>query len=208
MMNSIPTLLTFSRFIIAIITSGLLFLSSGYAVLIALILFVLASLSDALDGALARRRNIQSKFGAFLDPIADKFLVFLVLISLVYHRESNILFILTILIISREIFIISLREWIATSSKDKLLPVSSFGKAKTIIQMTGISLVIAAPIVNMSYYYEFSILILMICKLRYQLSLLQEELFNHSFQLLQWQDKQGLQIWLLFQMFKKIFPEY
>ncbi len=162
MMNSIPTLLTFSRFIIAIITSGLLFLSSGYAVLIALILFVLASLSDALDGALARRRNIQSKFGAFLDPIADKFLVFLVLISLVYHRESNILFILTILIISREIFIISLREWIATSSKDKLLPVSSFGKAKTIIQMTGISLVIAAPIVNMSYYYEFSILILMI----------------------------------------------
>ena len=77
MMNSIPTLLTFSRFIIAIITSGLLFLSSGYAVLIALILFVLASLSDALDGALARRRNIQSKFGAFLDPIADKFLVFL-----------------------------------------------------------------------------------------------------------------------------------
>ena len=155
MMNSIPTLLTFSRFIIAKITSGLLFLSSGYAVLIALILFVLASLSDALDGALARRRNIQSKFGAFLDPIADKFLVFLVLISLVYHRESNILFILTI-------FIISLREWIATSSKDKLLAVSSFGKTKTIIQMTGISLVIAAPIVNMSYYYEFSILILMI----------------------------------------------
>ena len=160
-MNSIPTFLTFSRFIIAIITSGLLFLSSDYAVLIALILFVLGSLSDALDGAVARRRNVQSKFGAFLDPIADKFLVFLVLISLVYHRDSNILFVLTILIISREIFIISLRGWVASSSKDKLLAVSSFGKAKTIIQMTGISLVIATPIINMSYYYEFSMFVLM-----------------------------------------------
>ena len=161
-MNLLPIFLTISRFVFAIIISPLLFLSSDYAVLIALILFVLGSLSDALDGAIARRRNVQSKFGAFLDPIADKFLVFLVLISLVYQRESDILFILTILIVSREIFIMALREWVATSSKDNLLSVSSFGKAKTIIQMTGISLVIADPIINMSYYYEFSIFILMI----------------------------------------------
>ena len=161
-MNNIPIFLTISRFIFAILTSALLFLSSDYAVIIALILFILGSLSDALDGAVARRQDIQSKFGAFLDPIADKFLVFLVLISLVYHRESNILFVLTILITSREIFIISLREWMATSTKGKLLEVSSLGKIKTIIQMTGISLIIASPLTNLSYYHEFSISILII----------------------------------------------
>ncbi len=161
-MNNIPIFLTISRFIFAIITSALLFFSSDYAIIIALILFISGSLTDALDGAIARRQGIQSKFGAFLDPIADKFLVFLVLISLVYHRESNILFVLTILITSREIFIISLREWMATSSKGKLLEVSSLGKIKTVIQMTGISLIIASPIINLSYYYEFSIFILII----------------------------------------------
>ena len=152
-MNNIPIFLTISRFIFAITASAALFFSSDYATIIALILFISGSLSDALDGVIARREGIHSKFGSFLDPIADKFLVLLVLISLVYHRESNVLFVLTILIISREIFIISLREWMATSSKGKLLEVSSLGKIKTIIQMTGISLIIASPIINLSYYY-------------------------------------------------------
>ena len=162
MMNNIPTFLTISRFVFAIITSSLLFSSSSYAVIIALVLFILGSLSDALDGAVARRQKNQSKFGAFLDLIADKFLVILVLISLVYHRESNTLFLLTILIISREIFIISLREWMASSAKGKLLEVSSLGKIKTIIQMTGISLIIASPLIDLSYYYEFSMFVLIV----------------------------------------------
>ena len=161
-MINLPTVLTISRFIFAIFVSVLLFFNSNLAVIIALILFILGSLSDALDGAFARRRSSQSKFGAFLDPIADKFLVFLVLISLVYQRESTIVFIITILIISREIFIMSLREWMANSSNGKTLEVSSLGKTKTILQMTGISMVIATPIIPLSYYFELSIVVLII----------------------------------------------
>ena len=161
-MINFPTVLTISRFIFAIFVSVLLFFNSNLAVIIALILFILGSLSDALDGAFARRRSSQSKFGAFLDPIADKFLVFLVLISLVYQRESTIVFIITILIISREIFIMSLREWMANSLNGKTLEVSSLGKTKTILQMTGISMVIATPIIPLSYYFELSIVVLII----------------------------------------------
>ena len=150
-MINFPTVLTISRFIFAIFVSVLLFFNSNLAVIIALILFILGSLSDALDGAFARRRSSQSKFGAFLDPIADKFLVFLVLLSLVYQRESTIIFVITILIISREIFIMSLREWMANSLNGKTLEVSSLGKTKTILQMTGISMVIATPIIPLSY---------------------------------------------------------
>ena len=161
-MINFPTVLTISRFIFAIFVSVLLFFNSNLAVIIALILFILGSLSDALDGAFARRRSSQSKFGAFLDPIADKFLVFLVLISLVYQRESTIIFVITILIISREIFIMSLREWMANSSNGKTLEVSSLGKTKTILQMSGISMLIATPIIPLSYYFELSIVVLII----------------------------------------------
>jgi len=161
-MINFPTVLTISRFIFAIFVSVLLFFNSNLAVIIALILFILGSLSDALDGAFARRRSSQSKFGAFLDPVADKFLVFLVLISLVYQRESTIIFVITILIISREIFIMSLREWMANSLNGKTLGVSSLGKTKTILQMSGISMLIATPIIPLSYYFELSIVVLII----------------------------------------------
>ena len=161
-MINFPTVLTISRFIFAIFVSVLLFFNSNLAVIIALILFILGSLSDALDGAFARRRSSQSKFGAFLDPIADKFLVFLVLISLVYQRGSIIVFVITILIISREVFIMSLREWMANSLNGKTLGVSSLGKTKTILQMSGISMLIATPIIPLSYYFELSIVVLII----------------------------------------------
>jgi CDP-diacylglycerol--glycerol-3-phosphate 3-phosphatidyltransferase len=161
-MINFPTVLTISRFIFAIFVSVLLFFDSNDAVIIALILFILGSLSDALDGAFARRRSSESQFGAFLDPIADKFLVFLVLISLVYQRGSIIVFVITILIISREVFIMSLREWMANSLNGKTLEVSSLAKTKTIVQMLGISMVIATPIIHLSYYFELSIVVLII----------------------------------------------
>ena len=161
-MINFPTVLTISRFIFAIFVSVLLFFDSNDAVIIALILFILGSLSDALDGAFARRRSSESQFGAFLDPIADKFSVFLVLISLVYQRGSIIVFVITILIISREVFIMSLREWMANSLNGKTLEVSSLAKTKTIVQMLGISMVIATPIIHLSYYFELSIVVLII----------------------------------------------
>tara|TARA_B110000438_G_C15687819_1_gene595399 strand:- start:213 stop:761 length:549 start_codon:yes stop_codon:yes gene_type:complete len=161
-MKNFPTSITISRFIFAIIVSILLFLNSNLALILAVIMFSLGSLSDALDGAFARRQSTQSKFGAFLDPIADKFLVFLVLISLVANRDSIILFILTIFIISREIFIMSLREWVSTTGNGSIVKVSTLGKIKTVIQMTGISLVISTPLIEGMFYFEIAISILIL----------------------------------------------
>ena len=112
-MNNIATVVTFSRFIFAISVAILLCFDSKTILLIAVILFILGALSDAIDGTLARKQRNPSRFGAFIDPIADKFLVFLVLISLIYNYDSLAVFSLSILIISREIVIMSLREWMA-----------------------------------------------------------------------------------------------
>jgi len=161
-MTYFPTIITLSRFFFAIIVSTLLFFDSTFSVIAAVILFILGSLSDAIDGFFARRKSLESKFGEFLDPIADKFLVFLVLISLIYQRESIVLFVITILIIIREIFVMSLREWMASFSRSNLVKVSSLGKTKTITQMTGIGMIIGTPIINFSYYFELSILVLVI----------------------------------------------
>ena len=140
-MNNVPTIITFSRFIFAIVVAVLLCFESNIILYTAIILFILGSLSDAVDGKLARRQNNPSKFGAFLDPIADKFLVFLVLLSLIYNRDSVAIFILSTLIISREITIMSLREWMASINSKDIVEVSSLGKLKTFLQMSGICLV-------------------------------------------------------------------
>jgi CDP-diacylglycerol--glycerol-3-phosphate 3-phosphatidyltransferase len=161
-MKNLPTFITISRLFFAVAVSYLIFFTSNSMVILCTILFVLGSLSDALDGAFARKKSYESKFGAFLDPIADKIFVFLVLISLVYNRDSVMLYIITISIISREIIVMSLREWMATLGRDKLLEVSSLGKLKTIVQMVGISLVIISPIIKLTYFYEVTVIILII----------------------------------------------
>ena len=117
-MNNIATVVTFSRFIFAITVAVLLCFDSKTILLIAVILFILGALSDAIDGTLARKQRNPSRFGAFIDPIADKFLVFLVLISLIYNYDSLAVFSLSILIISREIVIMSLREWMAANNQE------------------------------------------------------------------------------------------
>ena len=159
-MNNIATVVTFSRFIFAIIVAILLCFESNIILIIAIILFILGALSDAVDGTLARKQKNNSKFGAFIDPIADKFLVFLVLISLIYNTDSLAIFSLSIVIISREILIMSLREWMASNNYQKPAEVSSMGKIKTFFQMSGICLVAASPLTSIQYFYEFSISVL------------------------------------------------
>ncbi len=161
-MKNLPTFITVSRLFFAVGVSFLVFFTSSIMVIICTILFILGSLSDALDGAFARKQSKESTFGAFLDPIADKIFVFLVLISLVYNRDSILLFIITVSIISREIIVMSLREWMATIGRDKILEVSLLGKIKTIIQMAGISLVITSPIIEITYFHELTMTILAI----------------------------------------------
>ena len=104
--------------------------------LIATVLFVLFALTDWLDGYLARRLNQTSAFGAFLDPVADKFLVCASLLVLVDLGRVDV--IVALLIIGREIAISSLREWMALIGAAKSVAVNLLGKLKTTLQMVAI----------------------------------------------------------------------
>tara|TARA_A100001234_G_scaffold221522_1_gene238101 strand:+ start:5261 stop:5812 length:552 start_codon:yes stop_codon:yes gene_type:complete len=162
MMKNLPNFITVSRLFFGLVVSILIFFKSDPIVILSSVLFLIGSLSDALDGAFARRQSKESTFGTFLDPIADKVFVFLVLISLVYNNDSLALFIIATTIIMREIVVMSLREWISKIGENEVLRVSSSGKIKTIIQMAGITLFISTPAINLSYFYEFTITVLIL----------------------------------------------
>ena len=103
-------------------------------------LFLLASITDWLDGWLARRLNQMSAFGAFLDPVADKLMVAAALIVLVDLDRAGIA--ASLIIIGREIAISALREWMAKEGQSKSVAVSYIGKIKTTAQMVAISLLL------------------------------------------------------------------
>mgnify|MGYP003621941958 FL=1 len=106
--------------------------------LAATIIFVIAAVTDWLDGYLARKWNETSAFGAFLDPVADKLMVAAALIILVWLDRVGA--ILAIVIIGREITISALREWMAEMGARKSVAVSMIGKVKTTAQMVSIPL--------------------------------------------------------------------
>ena len=101
-------------------------------------IFGLASLTDFLDGYLARRWNQQSAFGAFLDPVADKLIVAVALVLLVFTDGDLPIVIATAVIIGREVFVSALREWMAGRGISAAVKVSPLGKLKTTAQMFAI----------------------------------------------------------------------
>ncbi len=110
---------------------------------IAAVLFACASVSDWLDGALARHWQVTTAFGAFLDPVADKILVSTVLIALVHKQPQLWLAIPAMLIIGREIIISALREWMAQRGQSDKVAVHFSGKLKTAFQMGAMLLLLA-----------------------------------------------------------------
>ena len=115
-------------------------------------MFILAAVTDSLDGYLARRLGQTSALGAFLDPVADKLMVVVALVLIVSHEPSELNFIkfnphllITLtaaVIVGREITISALREWMAEMGARGKVAVSSVGKLKTIFQMTGLSMML------------------------------------------------------------------
>ena len=115
-------------------------------------MFILAAVTDSLDGYLARRLGQTSALGAFLDPVADKLMVAVALVLLVSHEPPELLYIkfnphllITLtaaVIVGREITISALREWMAEMGARGKVAVSSMGKLKTIFQMTGLSMML------------------------------------------------------------------
>ncbi len=104
----------------------------------AAVIFVLASLTDWLDGWLARRWNQTSSFGAFLDPVADKLMVAVTLFLLVQTHHTALMAIVSSIIVGREIGVSALREWMAGIGHRSRVRVAMVGKVKTAMQMVAI----------------------------------------------------------------------
>jgi CDP-diacylglycerol--glycerol-3-phosphate 3-phosphatidyltransferase len=109
---------------------------------IAAILFGVAAITDFLDGWVARRFHQTSRFGEFLDPVADKLMVAIVLVMLVQGDPDWHVDIIAMIIIGREITISALREWMATIGARANVKVTWEGKVKTVLQMFGIAFMV------------------------------------------------------------------
>jgi CDP-diacylglycerol---glycerol-3-phosphate 3-phosphatidyltransferase len=145
MLRKLPTWLTWSRIgMIPLMVVLFYSLPSPWGGIVAALTFALAGLTDWLDGYLARRLDVATRFGAFLDPVADKLIVAAALV-LVVHREAGLgIAVAAIVIIGREIAISALREWMAEIGKRARVAVSWIGKVKTTAQMVSIFLLLWA----------------------------------------------------------------
>ena len=142
MLRIIPNILTIGRIIIVPFFVLAFYLPGLYGDLTALILFIVASFTDFLDGMLARMIGEESRLGELLDPIADQIIVATALILLVMDGTiRNYEVIAAIIILTREILVSGLREFLA-GGKIKL-PVSSLAKLKTVLQMVAIALLLS-----------------------------------------------------------------
>ena len=147
MFNKIPNILTIGRIIIVPFFVLAFYLPGFYGDLTACVLFVIASFTDFLDGMLARMMGEESKLGELLDPIADKIIVATALILLVMSQTiRHYEVIAAIIILTREILISGLREFLAKGQIK--LPVSNLAKLKTFLQMLAISLLLTGETGN------------------------------------------------------------
>ena len=146
---NIPNLLTLLRILLIPFFFIVYIIDAGWSNQLATFIFVVAAITDWLDGYLARLLNQYTTFGAFLDPVADKLIVATALVLLATDEKvlslvySVPLFAASVaIIIGREIVISALREWMAELGKRASVAVSYIGKVKTAMQLTAISLLI------------------------------------------------------------------
>ena len=148
----IANILTLARIIMIPLVVVLFYMPQDWAKAATGWVFILAAVTDSLDGYLARRLGQMSALGAFLDPVADKLMVAVALILLVSYDppflelfvfDPHVVITLTAaVIVGREITISALREWMAEVGARAKVAVSSIGKIKTIFQMTGLSMML------------------------------------------------------------------
>ena len=139
MFFNIPTLLTWTRIVAIPLVVGVFYLNGltpSEQNMAATVMFIVFALTDWADGFLARKLNQTSAFGAFLDPVADKFLVCASLLVLVHLARADVF--VALIIVGREIVISSLREWMAIIGATKSVAVHMVGKLKTMVQMVAI----------------------------------------------------------------------
>ncbi|WP_027817287.1 CDP-diacylglycerol--glycerol-3-phosphate 3-phosphatidyltransferase [Paraburkholderia bannensis] len=142
---NIPILLTWLRIVLIPLVVGVFYLpqtmlSPMQQNTSAMLIFVLAALTDWFDGFLARKWNQTSSFGAFLDPVADKLMVTAALLVLVHLQRLDA--VIALVIVGREIAISALREWMAQIGASKSVAVNQLGKFKTACQMVAIPMLL------------------------------------------------------------------
>ncbi len=137
-MWNIPNLLTSFRILLIPVFLGIYYVPDSDAHFWAAFVFALAAITDGLDGYIARRFNQFTKFGAFLDPVADKVMVAASLIVVVENYAVWWISVPALAIVSRELVVSALREWMAQIGSQAKVQVSNLGKMKTTAQMVAI----------------------------------------------------------------------
>jgi len=139
---TIPTAVTLFRIGLIPLFVIVFYLPFPWSDLVAAAIFGFASLTDWVDGYLARALKQESSFGAFLDPVADKLMVVVAIVLIVESHPSIYIAIPSVIIIAREISVSALREWMAELGSREAVQVSFFGKAKTTTQLISLLLMI------------------------------------------------------------------
>ena len=135
---TVPTMLTLLRILLIPVLAAVFYLPYGWTNFAAAAVFGLASLTDWLDGWIARRYHQYSAFGAFLDPVADKLMVATALFLIVQGHPTAWMALWAAVIVGREIAVSALREWMAELGQRARVAVAKVGKIKTIAQMVAL----------------------------------------------------------------------
>ncbi len=159
---NIPNSLTLLRIILIPVFVLVFYLPFKSSNLLACAIFTLAALTDMLDGYLARKLGQISKLGAFLDPVADKLMVAVVLVLLVQQDPRVLLALPAAVIIGREITVSALREWMAELGAGSKVAVSIYGKIKTIAQMVALILLVYRYDIGPLPVYDIGLVLLYI----------------------------------------------
>ncbi len=147
-MLNIPNLLTFFRLILIPIFVLVFLWDFNHHRLLSAAIFLIAAVTDWLDGFLARKLKQSSAFGAFLDPVVDKIMVAAALVLLVYEFHNVWIAIAGIVIVSREIVVSALREWMAELGARAAVKVSGIGKVKTAMQMISLLILLSTSLLS------------------------------------------------------------
>lgn len=142
---NVPIYLTLFRVFLIPFFVLAFYLPSSWSAFFTALIFLVAAITDWFDGYLARKLGQTTRFGAFLDPVADKIMVTIALVLITEHYTAWWISIPAIIMISREIIISALREWMAEIGKRKSVAVSNIGKIKTVAQMTALTWLLWRP---------------------------------------------------------------
>ena len=162
MQYNIPTLLTLFRVVLIPFFVLAFYLPFVWAPFACALIFLVAAVTDWFDGYLARRWNQSTRFGAFLDPVADKVMVAIAMVLVAEHYHTWWVTLPAATMIGREIIISALREWMAELGARTSVAVSTVGKYKTAFQMIAISVFLLnwQPVETFAYILLYTAVIL------------------------------------------------